>query len=122
LQERAAQRNKCVLFHHIVSCWFMLYLYYVCTCALVSHPSDHHLTKALPGRSRHIRWRLAQSVRLAHQDDTGSTGEVIWIGWEILALTRKGVQNCFCFFWVRFCFFLAFFPGTICLVFATVWN
>jgi hypothetical protein len=32
-----------------------------------------------------------------------------------------GVQNIF--FWLRLWIFLkAFFPGTICLVFATVWN
>ena len=70
-------------------------------------------------------WHTRMKVALVAQ--------VIWIGWEILALTRKGVQNSFCFFFVRFCFFLLSFLvpfalylqqfGTrtyhFCMVFAT---
>ena len=36
---------------------------------------------------------------------------------------RKGCRIVFGFFWPQVLdFFFAFFPGTICLVFATVWN
>ena len=49
------------------------------------------------------------------------------ISWEIEDLDLNGMENgCRIvfgtFFASGFCFCLAFFPGTICLAFATFWN
>ena len=57
--------------------------------------------------------RVADSLETCHEP-----GPLLCLDVDII----QRVQNSFCFFGSGFGFFLAFFPGTICLVFATVWN